>query len=54
MATKDPTVHPLGRFVAKQLRATAVEVASSHVPMLPHPALVLDVRREAAHKAEVA
>lgn len=45
----DRTVHPeLERFVAKRMGATIHEVASSHVPMLSHPDLVLDVIREAA------
>jgi pimeloyl-ACP methyl ester carboxylesterase len=49
MAKNDRTVHPdLERFVAARMRATTVEVASSHVPMLSQPALVLDVIRRAA------
>jgi hypothetical protein len=39
------------------MAATPVEVASSHVPMLSHPDLVLDVIRKAANsvqKTEVA
>jgi len=49
VATKDRTVHPeLQRFVAKRMGATTVEVASSHVPMLSNPSLVLDVIRKAA------
>jgi pimeloyl-ACP methyl ester carboxylesterase len=44
----DRTVHPeLERFVAKRMGATTVEAASSHVPMLSQPSLVLDVIREA-------
>jgi pimeloyl-ACP methyl ester carboxylesterase len=49
VAKNDRTVHPdLERFVAKRMRATTVEVASSHVPMLSQPALVLDVIRSTA------
>jgi hypothetical protein len=49
VATKDRTVHPeLERFVAKRMGATIVETASSHVPMLSNPGLVLDVIRRAA------
>jgi len=49
VATKDRTVHPeLERFVAKRMGATTMEVASSHVPMLSHPDLVIDVIRAAA------
>jgi len=49
VATEDRTVHPdLERFAAKRMGATAVEVNSSHVPMLSHPKAVLDVIRNAA------
>jgi pimeloyl-ACP methyl ester carboxylesterase len=49
VATEDRTVHPdLERFAAKRMGATAVEVNSSHVPMLSHPKTVLDVIRNAA------
>jgi len=49
VATEDRTVHPdLERFAAKRMRATAVELNSSHVPMLSHPKAVLDVIRNAA------
>ena len=33
---------------AKRMRATTYEVDSSHVPMLSHPRLVIDVIRAAA------
>jgi hypothetical protein len=36
------------RFVAKRMGATTTEVASSHVPMLSHPDLVIAVIRAAA------
>ena len=46
VATKDRTVQPeLQRFVAKRMGATTTEVASSHVPMLSHPDLVINVIR---------
>ena len=49
VAKNDRTVHPdLERFVAKRRGATTVEGASSHVPMLSNPDLVLGVIREAA------
>ena len=47
VTTKDRTVHPeLQRFLAKRMGATTHEVASSHVPMLSHPDLVINVIRE--------
>jgi len=49
VASQDRTVNPeLQRFAAKRMGATTTEVASSHVPMLSHPDLVLDVIRKAA------
>ena len=55
LATKDRTVHPdLQRWVSKRMKATVTEVASSHVPMLSQPHVVIDVIRKAAaslHKA---
>jgi len=55
LATKDRTVHPdLQRFVAKRIGATMVETASSHVPMLSNPGLVLDVIRKAAKAVQKA
>jgi len=49
VATQDRTVNPaLQRFAAKRMGAKTVEVASSHVPMLSHPKVVLDVIRQAA------
>jgi hypothetical protein len=38
----------LERFLAKRMGATTYEVESSHVPMLSHPSLVIDVIRTAA------
>jgi pimeloyl-ACP methyl ester carboxylesterase len=49
VAKSDRTVHPeLERFVAKRMRATTIEVDSSHVPMLSNPKVVLDAIRAAA------
>ena len=49
LANQDQTVHPdLQRFVSKRMKATTTEVASSHVPMLSKPDVVLDVIRKAA------
>jgi pimeloyl-ACP methyl ester carboxylesterase len=49
VATKDHTVQPdLERFLAKRMNATTTEVASSHVAMLSHPKVVLEVIRTAA------
>src|SRR5579864_2729657 len=53
VATNDRTVQPeLQRFVAKRMGATVYEVASSHVPMLSHPELVINVIRNAAKAAQ--
>ena len=50
VASNDRTVPPeLQRFVAKRMGATVHEVASSHVPMLSNPKLVLDVIRTVAN-----
>jgi hypothetical protein len=47
--SRDRTVQPeLERFVSKRMGATTTEVASSHVPMLSHPDLVINVIRAAA------
>jgi pimeloyl-ACP methyl ester carboxylesterase len=49
LATQDHTVHPdLQRWVAKRMGANVTEVASSHVPMLSQPNVVIDVIRKAA------
>jgi pimeloyl-ACP methyl ester carboxylesterase len=49
LTTQDHTVHPdLQRWVSKRMGATVTEVASSHVPMLSQPAVVIDVIRKAA------
>jgi len=53
VATQDRTVHPdLERFAAKRMGAKTVEIASSHVPMLSHPNVVLDVIRDAANAVQ--
>jgi len=50
VAKNDRTVHPdMQRFVAKRMGATTTEVASSHVPMLSHPDLVIDIIRTAGN-----
>jgi len=44
VATQDRTVHPdLERFLAKRMGAMTTEIASSHVAMLSHPQVVVDV-----------
>jgi pimeloyl-ACP methyl ester carboxylesterase len=46
VATEDHAVHPdLERDSAKRMGAATYEVASSHVPMLSHPDVVLDAIR---------
>jgi pimeloyl-ACP methyl ester carboxylesterase len=53
VANNDRTVHPeLERFVANRMGATTHAVDSSHVPMLSHPEVVLDVIREAANAVQ--
>ena len=50
VANNDLTVHPdLERFTAKRMGAHTYDVDSSHVPMLSHPDVVLDVIRAAAN-----
>ena len=50
VAKNDRTVHPdLERFFAKRMDATTYEVDSSHVPMLSHPDVVIDVIRTTAN-----
>jgi len=49
VAKNDRTVHPdMERFVVTRMGATTTKVASSHVTMLSHPDLVIDVIRAAA------
>ncbi len=55
VATQDRTVHPeLQRFVSKRMGAKVTEVASSHVPMLSHPDVVIGVIRDAAQAVQTA
>jgi pimeloyl-ACP methyl ester carboxylesterase len=55
VATKDRTVQPeLQRFVAKRMGANTTEVASSHVAMLSHPDMVINVIRAAAKAVQKA
>ena len=50
VANDDRTVQPeLQRFAAKRMGATTYDVNSSHVPMLSHPDVVLEVIRTAAN-----
>jgi pimeloyl-ACP methyl ester carboxylesterase len=54
LADQDQTVHPdLQRFVSKRMNAATTEVASSHVPMLSKPNVVLDIIRKAASAVSV-
>jgi pimeloyl-ACP methyl ester carboxylesterase len=49
VGTNDQSVHPdLERAAAKRMNGNITEVASSHVPMLSRPDVVLSVIREAA------
>jgi len=49
VGNNDKTVHPdLERFLANRMGATTREIDSSHVPMLSHPDVVLDMIRQAA------
>jgi pimeloyl-ACP methyl ester carboxylesterase len=50
VANDDRTVHPeLQRFAAKRMGARPHDINASHVPMLSHPGVVLDVIRTAAN-----
>jgi pimeloyl-ACP methyl ester carboxylesterase len=54
LATKDHTVHPdLQRWVSKRMGATVTEVASSHVPMLSQPDVVIGAIRKAVQALAV-
>jgi pimeloyl-ACP methyl ester carboxylesterase len=49
VGNNDQTVPPdLERFLANRMGATTREIDSSHVPMLSHPDVVLDMIRQAA------
>ena len=48
VAQKDQTITPeQERFMSKRMGATTVEVDSSHVPMISHPDLVVDLIKQA-------
>ena len=53
VANNDRTVHPdLERFLAKRMGATTRAIDSSHVAMLSHPDVVIDVIRAAARAVQ--
>jgi pimeloyl-ACP methyl ester carboxylesterase len=50
VANQDRAVDPnLQRFFAARIAATTDEIESSHMVMLSHPEVVIDVIRQAAH-----
>jgi pimeloyl-ACP methyl ester carboxylesterase len=53
LGNQDDTVHPdLQRFVSRRMNAKTTALDSSHVPMLSHPDVVVDVIRRAAMSIE--
>ena len=51
VAKADKTVDPeLQRFLANRMNATITEVESSHVPMLSHPQVIVDIIKNAAQQ----
>jgi pimeloyl-ACP methyl ester carboxylesterase len=53
VASNDQAIPPATeRFMAKRAGATTVEIASSHVAMISHPAVVTDLILEAAHAGD--
>jgi pimeloyl-ACP methyl ester carboxylesterase len=52
VSTEDRTINPeLQRFLAKRMKATTIELNSSHVSLLSHPREVADLILAAAgHK----
>jgi hypothetical protein len=53
MATSHRIVQPeLQRFLAQGMGATIYEIASSHMPMLSNPSLLIDVIRTAAEAVQ--
>ena len=52
VSTNDRTINPdLERFLAKRMKATTIELPSSHVSLLPHPREIADLILSAAgHK----
>lgn len=52
VAKDDGAINPdQERFMAKRMGATTVEVSSSHVPMISHPDIVLDLIEQAVKAA---
>jgi pimeloyl-ACP methyl ester carboxylesterase len=56
VSTEDRTINPdLERFLAKRMKATTIELASSHVSLLSHPQEIADlILAAAAHGGAVA
>jgi pimeloyl-ACP methyl ester carboxylesterase len=53
VAQNDQTITPAQeRFMSKRMGATTVEVASSHVPMISHPDIVVGLIRKAAQASD--
>jgi pimeloyl-ACP methyl ester carboxylesterase len=53
VASNDHAIPPATeRFMAKRAGATTVEIASSHVAMISHPAVVADLSLDAAHAVD--
>src|ERR1700683_2638782 len=49
VSTQDRTINPeLERFLAKRMRATTIELASSHLSLLSHPREIADLILAAA------
>jgi pimeloyl-ACP methyl ester carboxylesterase len=49
VSTKDRTINPeLERFLAKRMKATTIELASSHLSLLSHPREIADLILSAA------
>jgi pimeloyl-ACP methyl ester carboxylesterase len=52
VSTEDRTINPdLERFMAKRMRATTIEVKSSHISMISHPDEISRLILEAAHQS---
>jgi len=53
ISTEDRTINPdLQRFLAKRMKATTIELKSSHVSLVSHPGEIADLILAAAgHKA---
>jgi pimeloyl-ACP methyl ester carboxylesterase len=49
VAQNDETITPAQeRFMSARMGATTIEVSSSHVPMISHPQIVIDLIKAAA------